>query len=124
MGRIVGTATVTLTITVKTTGITNVICDLGTVVEDNLTAAFRLFDESDSVAATGTGTTRTCKLSIPYSWGLITPSSDSMTTSYTVVGGGSATLGLPNRTSGLSPLDTRKVPANGTITTLTANVTI
>ena len=122
---VTGTINVTLTITVKTAGITNIVCDLGTAVEDNLsTGAFRLFDESNSVAATGTGTTRTCKLSIPYSWSLATQSSDSMSTSYTVVGGGSATLGLPNRTSSLSPLDTRKVPANGTITTLTANVTI
>ena len=119
-----GTINVTLTITVKTTGITNIVCSIGTAVEDNLTAAFRLFDESNSVAATGAGTTRTCKLSIPYSWGLMTQSSDSMSTSYTVSGGGSATLGVPNRTSTLSPLDTRKVPANGTITTLTANVTI
>jgi len=120
-----GTINVTITVTVKSVGMTNVICSIGTSVNDNVTTITpRFFDESDSVVATGTGATRTCKLSIPYSWGLATQASDSMTTTYSVVGAASATGALPTRSSGLSPLDTRKVPANGTITTLTAAVTI
>ena len=119
-----GTVTVTLTITLKTTGLTNIDCSEELSVEDNITGGSpRIYDESNTVAATGTGTTRTCKLSIPYSWSLLTATSDSMTTSYTVTAF-TGTTGLPSRSSILTPLDSRKVPANGTITALTAAVTL
>jgi hypothetical protein len=118
-----GTINVTLTITLKTTGLTNISCTEGVSVLDAITTGARILAESNSVLATGTGTTRTCKLSIPYSWGLSTQSSDNMTTTYTVVGT-TGTAGVPLRSSTLSPLDTRKVPANGTITALTAAVTL
>jgi hypothetical protein len=118
-----GTITVTLTITVKSTTLTNFTCTADVTVLDALTTGGRTFDESATAAATGTGTTRTCKLTIPYSWSLATQSSDSMMTSYTVFGT-TGTTGLPQRTSTLSPLDTRKVPANGVITALTAAVTL
>jgi len=120
-----GTITLTITVTVKTAGITNVACTAGTAVEDALTSGSpRSFSESDTVAATGTGSTRTCKLSIPYSWGLATQSSDTMNTDYTVTGAASTTGTPPLRVSSLSPVDTRKVPANGATTALTASVTI
>jgi hypothetical protein len=118
-----GTITVTLTITLKTTALTNITCsEEVSVLDGATTGAARFFGESNSVAATGTGITRTCKLSIPYSWGLTTQASDSMTTGYAVVGVTGTTL--PQRTSTHSPLDTRKVPANGAITALTAAVTL
>ncbi len=117
-----GTITVTLTITLKTTGLTNITCSEEVSVVDGTTSP-RFFAESNTVAATGTGTTRTCKLSIPYSWGLTTQASDNMSTSY-VVFGSTGTTGLPQRSSTLSPLDTRKVPANGATTALTAAVTL
>ena len=118
-----GTISVTLTITLKTTGLTNVTCSADTIVVDNVTSPVT-YTESNTVAATGTGGTRTCKLTIPYSWALATQSSDNnMSTSYTVFGS-TGTSGLPQRTAGRSPLDTRKVPSNGTTTTLTAAVTI
>ena len=116
-----GTVTVTLTITLKTTGLTNITCSEEVSVNDGTTSP-SFFAESNSVAATGTGTTRTCKLSIPYSWGLTTQASDNMTTSYSVVGTTGTTL--PQRSSSHFPLDTSKVPANGTITALTAAVTL
>ncbi len=119
-----GTVTVTLTITLKTTAITNVTCSAEVSVEDNITTGFpRFIGESNTVAATGTGTSRKCALKIPYSWALGTQSSDSMSTSYNVFGT-TGTNGLPERTNTVSPLDTRKVPINGTITALTANVTL
>jgi hypothetical protein len=82
-----------------------------------------IFGETDTVAATGTGSTRTCKLTIPYAWSLTTQSTDNMTTGYSVFATTGAT-GLPQRTASRSPLDTRKVPANGATTALTAAVTI
>jgi hypothetical protein len=115
-----GTITVTLTITLKTTGIANINCTEGVSAFDGTTSP-RIFVETNTVAATGTGTTRTCKLSIPYSWGLTTQASDRMTTDYTVTGFTGTT---PTRSSLLTPLDTRPVPANGAITALTAAVTL
>jgi hypothetical protein len=116
-----GTVTVTITITVKTAGLTNFTCSANVSVFDGTTSP-TTFEETNTVAATGTGSTRTCKLSIPYSWSLTTPTSDSMMTGYTV-SGTTGTTGLPQRTSLRSPLDSRKVPANGAITALTAAVT-
>ena len=116
-----GTVNVTLTITLKTAGLTNVSCSQSTSVVDGTTAPV-FYSESNSVAATGSGTTRTCKLSIPYAWSLNSQASDNMTTSYSVVG--TATTVLTQRSSTMSPLDTRKVPANGSIVNLTANVTL
>ena len=119
-----GTITVTITVTLKTTSLTTVTCSGAVSVVDNAaTGAPRIFSETDTVAATGTGTSRSCKISIPYAWGLATQAGDSMSTSYSVFGT-AGTTGLPQRTSSLSPLDTRKVPANGTITALTAAVTL
>jgi hypothetical protein len=113
-----GTVTVTLTITVKSAGITKIECTADVAVIDAVTTSARIFEES----ATSTGTTKTCKLTIPYSWALATQSSDTMSTTYSVLGIGSTVP--PQRTSTLSPLDTRKVPANGVTTNLTASVTI
>jgi len=110
-----GTITVTLTITVKSLGITSVSCSAQTIVQDG--GVF--WTESDTVTGTGT-TTRTCKITIPYSWSLLAGATDNMSTSYSVIGIG----GANQRTTSRTPLDTRKVPANGTITALTANVTI
>ena len=118
-----GTITVTLTITLKTAGLTNISCTVGVDVVDQVANA-RIFNEAAAVAATGSGTTRTCKVTIPYAWALATQASDSMSTNYTVLGRGSVTTGLPLRSSSLVPLDTRKVPANGATTTLTAAVTL
>ena len=117
-----GTITVTLTITLKTTGLTNITCSEEVSVIDAITTSARFLAESDTVVATGTGSTRTCKLSIPYAWALATQSSDNMSTSYVVFG--STGTGPPQRSSTLSPLDTRKVPANGATTALTAAVTL
>lgn len=119
-----GTVKLTITITVKSAGITNINCVSAVGTDDGPLGSTRSFSEGDFVAATGTGTTRTCTLSVPYSWSLSTQSSDTMTTDYLVGNNVLLTTAPPNRTSLLVPLDSRKVPANGTITTLTANVTI
>lgn len=116
-----GTVTLTITITVKTTTLTNFTCTASVSVFDGTTSP-TTFEESNTVAATGTGSTRTCKLSIPYSWSLNSAATDTMTTNYTVSGTTGAT-GLPQRFSARSPVDTRKVPASGAITALTAAVT-
>lgn len=120
-----GTINLTITITVKSAGITNPKCAAFVSIEDGaLLGNLRSLSELDFVAATGTGTTRTCTLSVPYSWGLATQSSDVIQTSYEVGNTLVLTPTPPARTSLLVPVDSRKVPANGTVTTLTANVTL
>jgi hypothetical protein len=117
-----GTITVSFAITVKSTGLTNVSCTIEVSVLDAVTSSPRSYGESATAAATGSGATRTCKVTLPYAWALATQASDNMTTTYFVTGGGS--VAAIARTSTLSPLDTRKVPANGATTALTAAVTL
>lgn len=120
-----GTITVTLTITLKTTSLTNITCTASVFVTDAASTGspVSLLDGA-AVAATGTGMTRTCKLTIPYAWSLTTQSSDIMTTDYSLVGGAGAIIGTPQRSNSRLPLDRRKVPASGAITALTAAVTL
>jgi hypothetical protein len=117
-----GTITVTLTITVKSSGLTNFSCTAEVGVNDDVATSARGYVESATAVATGSGSTRTCKLTIPYSWSLATQPTDSMTVSYGAVGTAASTL--TSRTSGLSPLSTQKVPANGATTSLSAAVTL
>jgi lysozyme family protein len=117
-----GTITVTLTITVKTTTLAAFNCEIDASVTDAITTSPHTYMESVTGPATGSGTTRTCKLSIPYSWSLATQSTDTMSVNYLVIGTGSGAV--TGRTSGLTPLSTQKVPANGAITTLSASVTL
>ena len=84
-----GTITVSFAITVKSTGLTNVSCTIEVSVLDALTSSPRSYGESATAAATGSGTTRTRKVTLPYAWALATQASDNMTTSYFVTGGGS-----------------------------------
>lgn len=116
-----GTVTLTITITVKTSGIANFTCSAGVSTIDGTTSS-TIYEEVATVTATGSGSTRTCNLSIPYSWSLTSASTDTMTTSYFVTGRSGATATV-ERTSNRSPLDSRKVPANGATTALTASVT-
>jgi hypothetical protein len=120
------TITVTLTnlktTTLKTTTLTHITCSAAVSALDGTTSPV-FFEESNTVVATGTGTTRTCKLTIPYSWSLASAASDSLTTGYTVLGS-AGTILTTQRTASRSPLDVRKVPANGAITALTASVTL
>jgi len=118
-----GTINVTITITVKSSGLTDFTCTANTTVLDNVSSgAPTVYNESDDVAATGSGSTRTCTLKIPYSWALATQPSDTMITGYSVEG--MASEAQPQRVATRVPLDTRRVPSNGATTNLTANVTI
>jgi hypothetical protein len=116
-----GTIELTITITVKTAGLTYISCTVTTSVFDSLTGTH---NESSTVLATGTGTTRTCKPKIPYAWSLLEGTSDFMNTNFSVFAGAGQT-GLPQRTAGDNFFDeNRNVPPNGTITSLTTAVTL
>jgi len=122
-----GTINLTINVTIKsatlltTTPATTVACSMEVFLEDNISSGSpRLISESNTVLATGSGSTWKCTLSIPYSWALATASTDSFTASYFVTGNKATITGVPNRTSTLSPYATTKVPSTGTTTTLVA----
>jgi len=82
--------------------------------------------ETASVAATRSGTTATCTATIPYSWSLVTPTTDMVQVSLSInvpATPATPTALLPNRVSSRG-LGLIKVPANGTTTTFTLKATI
>jgi len=111
----------TITITVKSTVPKNAVigCDASVATADALTGLY--YDEHGSAVATGSGGTRTCVVTIPYSWILTTPTtSDSVTMAYDVTlieryeataTNGTATIveGIPLRSTG-HDLTTIKLP--------------
>ena len=124
-----GTINLTITITLKTAGLTNVGCSMNVnVTDESGTASPTFYNEFDNVPATGSGTTRTCSLSIPYSWALATQPSDTMTIDYGANGNiqhsTGTTVFITNRNTNRNPLTVLKVPANGATTTLTAAATL
>jgi len=74
------------------------------------------FTDSMTVAATRSGATATCKLTMFYSWPLTSPTTDLVNLTYTVSAGGTGSAVLPNRES-FQTLSSIKVPAVGATTT-------
>jgi hypothetical protein len=80
--------------------------------------------EQASTKATRTATTATCAVTIPYSWGLATASTDRMSLTYVINGSGTtAATALPSRLSSQG-LGNFAIPANGTTSTFTVKATI
>jgi hypothetical protein len=81
--------------------------------------------EEASVLASRSGSTATCTVNIPYSWGLLNGSTDLVALNYTVDAFTytAASNGQPTRYS-IRALPNMHVPANGTTTTINAAVTI
>lgn len=130
-----GTLDVTIHITVKSTFKTGttIACGAEAIAtsENIATYAGIAYDEWAFADATGSGTTYTCTLKIPYSWNLITPSSDiqnSMSVSYTVVAlGTSGTIFSVNqgyRETGSDIVQQVAIPAIGATTSYSVNATI
>jgi hypothetical protein len=118
-----GSLVFNITITVKSTnlGSDTIGCGANASVFE---ATGQSIEESAFVAATGTGATRTCKVTIPYSWPLSTPTTDSITLGIDVgAAASSSSLASPIRshTRSLPPI---KVPLGGATTTFTVAVTI
>jgi hypothetical protein len=125
-----GEYVVNFTITVKSAVPKNAVigCDVGLGTVDLL--ASLSYDEEGSAIATGSGGTRTCKVTIPYSWTLTSPdTTDMVTLSYSVTmiegyeatatnGTGTIVEGVPVRSTS-HDLASTKIP---TATTTTINV--
>jgi hypothetical protein len=118
-----GTIDLTITITVKSSGLTSISCT-GHISVDDAAGTGSKHNEYKTVAATGSGTTRTCTVKVPYAWGLSGQPYDFMYTGYSVFATAGSATALPQRTVSVDLFDSRNVPANGAITNLTAAVTI
>ena len=86
-------------------------------------ASGKIFSDSMTVAATRSGSTATCKLTMFYSWPLSSPTTDLVSLEYSVGATGTASAPLPARESTQS-LSSIKVPAVGATTTETITSTI
>jgi len=118
-----GTINVAITITVKSSGLSGFSCTAHTHVDDAAGSGSK-HDEYKTVAATGSGTTRTCNLKIPYAWSLGGQPFDFMYSDYSVSAKAGTTSGLPQRTVSVDLFDSRNVPPDGATTNLSAAVTI
>jgi hypothetical protein len=85
-----------------------------------------VISEIAAVAATRSGSTATCTVTIPYSWSLINSTTDMVQLSYVITAPGAVstgTTGLPYRASSRNFVSI-KVPANAATTTETLKATI
>jgi|HubBroStandDraft_6_1064221.scaffolds.fasta_scaffold236491_2 hypothetical protein len=120
-GTIVVNFTITVTSTIPTTD--KISCLVNATVFD--TASTNSILETAAVAATRSGSSATCKVSIPYSWALSSATSDQVQLSYEISAPGllTATNGLPLRSS-TQNFAHIAVPKTGTTTTETVVATI
>ncbi len=119
-GKFVANFTITVSSTLSTSDV--IACGVSSVVLD-VASSFELL-ETATVAATRTGSTAKCTVTIPYSWILLSSTSDMVLLSYNiVVPATTAGSQFPNRTSdhGFANI---KVPATGTTTTFNLTPTI
>jgi hypothetical protein len=118
-----------ITITIKSTnlGTDTIACTAGVDVIDINSTTFVItgvWDEGAAVAATRSGSTATCTVTIPYSWSLANGSTDTVNLDYGIeVPGSASNPPLPDRFNSHS-LPSMHVPANGTTTTVTVAATI
>jgi hypothetical protein len=124
-----GTFVFKITITVKSTnlGTDTIACAAGVDLIDQNPTTFAIngtWEEGAAVAATRSGSTATCTVTIPYSWSLAFGSTDTVNLDYGIeVPGSTANPPLPSRLNSHS-LASMHVPANGTTTTVTVAATI
>jgi hypothetical protein len=101
-------------------------CTADVSVDDVGTTGDNYYDETAAVSAVRSGTTVTCTVTIPYSWTLVSGSTDMVSIDYavTVPGPGTPTTQiLPSRTTSHT-LGSIKVPLSGATTTTAITATM
>jgi hypothetical protein len=118
-----GTFVYNITITIKSTLPTSDTIDCtGSAFTQDISSASSI-QELASVAASRSGSTASCKVTIPYAWPLASASSDTVILEYQItVPAGLASL--PNRESNIEFATLSGVPASGTTTSETIAATI
>jgi hypothetical protein len=119
-GKFVVNFTITISSTLPTTDVIS--CGIDSVLVD-LGSGFTLL-ESAAVAATRTGSSAKCTVTLPYSWTLASQTTDMVSLTYSIIVPATAAgAQFPNRTSNHG-FATIKVPANGAITPFNLTATI
>lgn len=120
-----GTVVVNFTITIKSVfpATSPISCDVGAIVTDISGADINVITESGTAAATRTGNTAKCTVTIPYSWAVSNPTTARLSLTYALSMSKTGTTGLLIRGSsgGIASLP---VPANGATTTQTVNAVL
>lgn len=110
-GKLVFNFTISVQSAIPTTD--TIVCEASAEVLEVTTQ--HAVEEAASVAATRSGTTAKCTVTIPYSWVLTTPKTDTVTLTYTLFAPTAAPL-LPSRTS-TQTVAVIPVPLTGATTT-------
>jgi hypothetical protein len=106
----------------------NIACQASAEVSDGPASAKNLIHETATVLATRSGSTATCTVNIPYSWNLVTATTDKVVLGYQItapveVPTGSVTSTLPARVSEQPRYAAIPVPISGSTTTEDLTVT-
>jgi hypothetical protein len=122
-GTIVVNFTITIRSAIPTT--TPILCDLSASVTEISGSGVNLIEEDAAVAATRTGSTAKCTVTIPYSWVVLNPVTARLGLAYNLIAAKTTpgTTGLLSRaSSGIVALI--PIPANGGTTTQTVNAVL
>jgi hypothetical protein len=125
-GKIVVNFSITVDASISPTA--NIACQASAEVSDGAAGAKNLIHETATVLATRSGSTATCTVDIPYSWNLVTPTTDKVVLGYQItapveVPTGSVTSTLPARVSEQPRYAAIPVPLSGSTTTEDLTVT-
>ena len=121
-----GTITVSFNITIRSAIPANYVisCGVSAVVTEVSLSGVNLISDDATVAATRTGGTAKCTVTIPYSWALVNPSTARLSLSYNLSASkAGAAAGLLNRLS-LGTIANMAVPASGATTPFTVNAVL
>ncbi len=122
-----GTLVVNFTITIKSAIATTspIVCDVTASITEVSATGLNFISEDASVAATRTGNTAKCTVTIPYSWVLLNSTTAKVGLNYNLAAvkttAGSTGLLSRSSTGGLATL---AIPANGATTTQTVNAVL
>lgn len=118
-----GNFSVTVTITIKSSipSTDAIACTFSASTLD--AGSGREFEDTITVAATGTGSTRKCTPNMFYSWALSSAGSDTVALQVGVSATGTSSSPLPARES-FQTLPSMKVPANGSTTLVSVAATL
>jgi hypothetical protein len=120
-----GTVVVNFTITIKSVipATTPIACSVEATVTEVSAAGVNIISDGATVAATRTGNTAKCTVTIPYSWMVSNSATARLGLNYNLVASKPGTTGLLSRSS-IGTIANIPVPANGATTTQTVNTVL
>ncbi len=120
-----GTIVVNFTITIKSVipATTPINCSVEASVAEISAGGVNLISDGATVAATRTGSTAKCTVTIPYSWMVSNSATARLSLTYSLVASKTGTTGLLSRSS-IGSIASIPVPANSATTTQTVNTVL